>query len=513
MSSSQASSPNDPLQPSSPSQERVVSWKITQCLNPDCLHSNPNTIDICQRCESKLLLGERYRATRSIGAGGFACTFAAIDEQRLQTPCVIKQFLPRQQNSQVLQTSLNLFQQEARILRDLGSHPQIPSLLAFLEQDDRFYLVQEFINGQSLFEVLTTQGAFSEPEVQKIFKELLPILQFVHKRQVIHRDIKLSNILRQADQTLVLIDFGGSMETSANFRSITGTPGYAAPEQLRGKVCPASDLYSLGVIGLRLLTATLPQEDGSDPLFDIEHQQWHLPSSISPNFRKILARLLEPNVADRYASATAVLEDLDQVTPVPQRIREQTLLPMEPAPQQYNQLKSEVGLDYRPLRDLLADENYRQADQFTWYLMLQASDRQAEGCLNLQALRQFPQVDLATLDQLWQAFSQGKFGFSIQKEIYQNLGGNFNPDQPASFDFPLWLAFGQQVGWQIDQQWIHYSRLSFRTQAPRGSFPACFADPLNRTGFARGVCGWWRLGFVTLMERLEAPWSEPNTWF
>jgi serine/threonine protein kinase len=507
MSQPQASSSSVPFQTSPQSGERVVSWKITQCMNPDCLHSNPEMAKVCQRCDTKLLLGDRYRAIRSIGSGGFACTFAAVDEHRLQTPCVIKQFLPRQQNSEILLTSMNLFRQEACILRDLGNHPQIPTLLAFFEQDQRFYLIQEFIDGYSLFDTLTAQGAFSEQQVRSVFKQLLPVLQFVHERQVIHRDIKLSNLIRQPDDTLVLIDFGGSMAASANFRSITGTPGYAAPEQLQGQVYPASDLYSLGVIGLRLLTAGLPQDDGSDPLFDSQRQQWcPLPSTISPEFRQVLSLLLQRNIEQRYSSAAHVLQDLTTAVP-------EVVVPIDPAPSSARvSLQSAVGLDYRPLRDLLANENYREADQETWHLMLQAVGRQAEGRLNLNALRQFPLLDLETLDQLWQTFSQGQFGFTAQKQIYQGLGGK------ATFDYSLWATFGQQVGWCLDRQWVNYSHLTFSAQAPRGSFPACFADPLNRTGFARSACGWWRLGFVTLIkqleiERLETSVRQPETWY
>ena len=504
MSQSQVRSSSAPFQTPPQSDERVVSWKMTQCLNPDCLHSNPNTVSHCQRCESKLLLSDRYRAVRRIGSGGFACAFAAVDEHRLRTPCVIKQFLPRQQNSDILQTSMNLFRQEACILRDLGNHPQIPTLLAFFEQDERFYLVQEFIDGHSLFETLTTQGAFSEQQVHGVFSQLLPILQFIHEREVIHRDIKLSNIIRQPDSTLVLIDFGGSMAASADFRSITGTPGYAAPEQLQGQVCPASDLYSLGVIGLRLLTASLPQDDGSDPLFDPQTQQWcPFPPNISAGFQHILTKLLQRNVKQRYASATQVLEDFAISAPEAVGIPVSKVVPPNP---DRVLLRSAVGLDYRPLRNLLAEENYRAADQETWYLMLQAMGRQTEGSLSLDSLRQLSRIDLETIDQLWRTFSQGRFGFTVQKQIYQRLGGT------TDFDYPLWATFGHQVGWCIDRQWLNYSHLNFSAQAPRGSFPACFADPLNRTGFARGSCGWWRIGLVTLIEQLGTTTHQSETW-
>ncbi|HEY9812554.1 MAG TPA: inactive serine/threonine-protein kinase VRK3 [Candidatus Sericytochromatia bacterium] len=115
---------------------------MSQCLNPDCQHPNPPITKFCQRCGNKLLLGDRYRAVKYISEGGFGRTFKAVDEHRLDTICVIKQFLPQLQGSAAIQKATELFKQEAVRLRDLGKHPQIPDLLAFFEQDKRFYLVQ-----------------------------------------------------------------------------------------------------------------------------------------------------------------------------------------------------------------------------------------------------------------------------------------------------------------------------------------------------------------------------------
>ena len=208
---------------------------MSQCLNPQCIYENPQGTSFCQRCNSKIVLRDRYRPIKFLGEGGFGRTFQAIDEERLNTPCVIKQFLPQQAGSAALQKATELFQQEAVRLQDLGKHSQIPDLLAFFSQDGLLYLVQEFIDGQNLLQEFETQGKLNESQIKIILTELLPVIQFIHDNNVIHRDIKPENIIRSKQGKLFLIDFGVSKDTSSSILTrvgtITGTPGYAPPEQ------------------------------------------------------------------------------------------------------------------------------------------------------------------------------------------------------------------------------------------------------------------------------------------
>ncbi len=187
---------------------------MSQCLNPDCLNQNPPNTNFCQKCGSKLLLAERYRAVKIIGQGGFGRTFKAVDEFKPSQPfCVIKQFFPQAQGTQNLEKAAELFAQEAVRLESLGTHPQIPELLAFFTQDNRQYLIQEFIDGKNLQQELETVGAFNETQIWELLNDLLPVLEFIHSQQVIHRDIKPENIIRRPDYSqkkgeLVLVDFG-----------------------------------------------------------------------------------------------------------------------------------------------------------------------------------------------------------------------------------------------------------------------------------------------------------------
>ena len=290
---------------------------MSQCLNPECLQQNsPKTI-LCQSCGSKIVLQERYRGIRVIGEGGFGRTFLAVDEQRLDTPCVIKQFLPQQSGSSALKKATELFEQEAIRLKDLGKHPHIPDLLAFFPQEGRLYLIQEFIEGQNLLNELRQKGTFSESEVKKVLTELLQILQFVHDHKVIHRDIKPENIIKSSQTgALFLIDFGVSKEVGSNvltkLGTITGTPGYAPPEQFRGMVFPNSDIYSLAVTCIRLLTGYLQRTDGTDPLFDSMNMQWLWKKyiSVSYDLETVLDKMLQDLPINRFQSATEVLSAL-----------------------------------------------------------------------------------------------------------------------------------------------------------------------------------------------------------
>ncbi len=302
-----------------------MSSTISQCLNPNCQQQNISGTRVCTRCGTKLVLRDRYRVDKFIGEGAFGRTFKAIDGDRLNKPCVIKQFLPQQMGTVAHAKATELFQQEAERLDSLGSNPQIPDLLAFFEQDGQLYLIQEFIDGHDLFKELNSSGNFSESQVRQVLTDLLPVLDFIHSHNIIHRDIKPDNIIRDDRGTLVLIDFGVSKLLSGSILTkmgtITGTPGYAPPEQLRGMVYPASDLYSLGVTCIRLLTNCLPQEDGTDELFDPMDMEWVWRSKVrisDENLGQVLDKILQDKVGDRYQSAGEVLQSLNSTLVNPQ---------------------------------------------------------------------------------------------------------------------------------------------------------------------------------------------------
>ena len=289
---------------------------MTQCLNPDCLKLNPPDTIFCQYCGEKLVLAERYCPIKIIGEGGFGRTFQAVDKYKPSQPfCVIKQFFPQAQGTKTLAKAAELFAQEAERLDGLGRHPQIPELLAYFTQDNRQYLVQEFIDGQNLQQELEESGAFDESQILELLKSLLPVLEFIHSNQVIHRDIKPENIIRKSSPLgkrgdIVLVDFGAAKYATMTALAVTGTvigsAGYVAPEQAVGKATFSSDIYSLGVTCIHLLTGVEPFD-----LFDVSESDWiwrdYLKSSVSDELGEILDKMIVGATKKRFKNVGEIL--------------------------------------------------------------------------------------------------------------------------------------------------------------------------------------------------------------
>lgn len=294
------------------------------CLNPSCPQPNHVTLaKTCPSCGTPLTprLRGRYRPLKLMGRGGFGRTYFAVDTDRLNNRCVIKQFAPQNQGTRSFLKAVQLFEQEAVRLNELGEHAQIPTLLAYFEQDKYLYLVQQLIVGQTLFQEVATQGPYSENDIRVLLEELLPVLQFIHSRGVIHRDITPTNIIRRkADHKPILIDFGVAKQFSEAVMyepgTRIGTEGYAPIEQLRsGQAYPSSDLYSLGTTCLHLLTGCKP-EDLYSPLegrWVWQERLAQVGRSINVGLAQILQGMTQDLVSDRYQTAQDVIHDLQRL--------------------------------------------------------------------------------------------------------------------------------------------------------------------------------------------------------
>ncbi|MBE8999310.1 serine/threonine protein kinase [Nostoc sp. LEGE 12447] len=305
------------------------------CVNPDCQKPlNPDKNNYCHSCRAELipLLGGRYRPTQVLSdEGGFGRTYLAEDVHKLNECCVVKQFAPKLQGTGPLTKAIELFKQEASRLQELAEHPQIPTLLAYFEQNGYLFLVQQFINGQNLLKERERRGNYSETEIRELLLDLLPVLKFIHVRGVIHRDIKPQNIIRrQSDGRLVLIDFGASKQLTATVQTkmgtVIGSHGYTALEQMQdGKAYPASDLFSLGATCFHLLTGVRPSQ-----LWIQQGYSWvgswrqYLISpgkdgvSVSIELGEVLDKLLQLDIQKRYQSADEVIADLTPgLSPLP----------------------------------------------------------------------------------------------------------------------------------------------------------------------------------------------------
>ena len=316
-------------------------------------------------------LNQRYKVTQFLGSGGFGKAYLAEDTQRPGNPlCVVKHLQPAREDEQFLEVARRLFKTEGEILELLGKHNQIPQLLACFEENQQFYLVQEFIQGHSFSEEVKPGIRLSEAEVIDFLRDILPVLAFVHSHHVIHRDIKPGNLIRRKqDHHLVLIDFGAVKQIQSqqqqyeeNQSIAIGTAGYSPPEQLMGHPRLNSDIYALGMIAIQALTGTAAKKfqrnpntgglviktDSNNPDSYDTHSNntefnnansdntepsnansnnknsnntnsnkgilvWHQLANTTPKLTIILEKMVSYDFAKRYQSVEQVLQSLEQL--------------------------------------------------------------------------------------------------------------------------------------------------------------------------------------------------------
>ncbi len=282
----------------------------------------------CTSCGMPLFLQGRYLTIRLLGEGGFGAAFLACDRLTPKLrPCVVKQFKPAMQlNPQQQELAHNLFEKEAETLDQLGAESlHIPDLFAFFDltipnkstgQPDRlFYIVQEFIDGQTMEEAWGKGLPLSQPELVEMLSQLLPVLSFIHSHNVIHRDIKPSNIMRHKNGRFYLLDFGAIRDaTKAGAKTSTTiySLGFAPPEQMAGQeVFFSSDLYALAATCVVLLTSKAPRD-----LFNSATNRWKWASSVQVDgpIAQMLDKMLAPSPTDRFWSASDALQALEAAT-------------------------------------------------------------------------------------------------------------------------------------------------------------------------------------------------------
>ncbi|MBW4575565.1 MAG: protein kinase [Aphanothece sp. CMT-3BRIN-NPC111] len=331
-----------------------------------CGRQNPDGARFCSGCGSSLSeantgpatalrpgtkLRDRYIILRLLGQGGFGRTYVAEDTGRFNELIAIKEFTPTAQGTFALLKAEELFQREAITLHRL-QHPQIPRFWETFQHQKRLFLVEDYIEGETyqflLNQRLEQGGAFSETEILQLFRQMLPVLSYLHRQGVIHRDISPDNIMRSAKIGLpVLIDLGGVKQAAINVATQVsssqnpsssgmgtrlGKVGYAPEEQLRmGIVAPHSDLYALGVTAVVLMTGQQPQE-----LIDPYTMNWiwdrHL--RLSPLLTGILNRMLAQDPYQRFQSAEEILQLLEPKATFIENNRGQGDFVVQPEPQQ-----------------------------------------------------------------------------------------------------------------------------------------------------------------------------------
>jgi serine/threonine protein kinase len=268
------------------------------------------------------LLDGRYKIIRVLGAGGFGQTYIAEDTKLYNSLCVVKQLKPMATDPMTLQVARRLFESEAQLLHKLGTHDQIPQLLAHFEENQEFFLVQQFIDGHPLSDELTPGKRLSEDYTISLLVNILQPLAFVHQNNVIHRDIKPPNLIRRnSDGKVVLIDFGAvkqvstqvvNGEGSTKMTVAIGTAGYMPSEQSRGSPRLSSDVYAVGMIGIQALTGLMPYQLQED--VQTAEIVWRDLVPVSHGLANVLDIMIRYDFRQRYHSAREALAAVQQLS-------------------------------------------------------------------------------------------------------------------------------------------------------------------------------------------------------
>ncbi|MDY6940192.1 MAG: serine/threonine-protein kinase [Cyanobacteriota bacterium] len=404
------------------------------------------------------IIDNRYRIESQLGIGGFGITYKAR-QPNLKLPYVLKTPRADLKFDRNYDRFVERFKQEAENLARFAleePHPHIVRIFELLEvpieagSRERIpCLVMDFIRGESLYHRVARQGALSEADAVQYVLQIGAALSAVHEADLVHWDATPLNIMLKPNGTAVLIDFGiaGDCPPSSFSRDF-GNRAFAPYEQMLGERSPAVDLYTLAASLYYAVTGKLPMSAMEQKLRNrsITPPQKYCPQLGDGLNAAILAAMaLEPQ--NRPESVAAWLAQLVGEKAQPQ---------------------VDIEIDekrYGKLRDLLAAGEWSEADAETARVMRTVANQEEEGWLDVEDINKFPCKDLKAIDLLWVKYSNGRFGFSVQNRIYQELGGT------RKYEEEVWEAFGDRVGWRKGGDWLSYRNLTFSTKALLGHLP------------------------------------------
>lgn len=398
-----------------------------------------------------------YIIERILGQGGFGITYKAKHLQ-LDHQVVLKTPNVDLQNDPEYPKYVQRFIQEGKTLARLcqNSHPHIVRVSDLFEENGLHCLVMDLILGQSLWEFVQTKGRLSEAESVNIIRQIADALIMVHNAGIIHRDAHPGNIMLRNKTSAVLIDFGLAAEIMPRVMSSKhpANLNFAPYEQFsEGSGKPTVDVYCLAASLYYAITGQLPTQALTRKL---KNQALIPPNKIVKISDKINDAILKGLGLEPEQRPQTMAEFLRLLDIQPQPVQ---------IPQPNIELKSAKGVNYNQLEQLLKAGNWKEADQETAKKMIEVAGRTKEGYLNVKDIDSFPCEDLRIIDQLWVKYSNGRFGFLVQKRIYQSLGGTQN------YDPKVWERFCDQVGWRVNGQKCIWYQLKFNQTAPVGHLP------------------------------------------
>jgi serine/threonine-protein kinase len=379
------------------------------------------------------------------------------------------------------------FIKEGRMLAQLSNdpHPHIVRISDLFREGDTHCLVMDFIPGESLWHLVGCRGALPETEAVEYIRQIGSALSVVHQQNLVHLDVTPHNIMVRNNGKAVLIDFGiaADMSPPSTLSRSFGNQAFVPYELRKGKRHPSVDIYCLAASLYYAVTRQCPAKSFERKYDGIElNAPKQLVPSISDGLNKAILKGMALEAQDRPQLVQEWLQLLPQKSHIQRQERaiEQPILALKKVEYQKQQatprllsksldqiddLSSEKGVDYTKLRDLLAQGEWKEADQETLAVMLKVAGREEYNWLRFEDIDKFPCTDLRTIDTLWVKYSKGRFGFSVQKRIWESVGGTPNAD------YKTYERFGDRVGWRVNSQLLDGDNLNFTSQAPEGHLP------------------------------------------
>ncbi len=440
----------------------------------------------------------RFTIEKVLGTGGFGVTYKAIDTKSSKV-YAIKTLNPTMQLRADFKEQQVKFINEAITIKGFR-HPHILRVYEVIQENELFAVVMEYVDGMSLAQYIAQKGQLTEQLALKYINQIGQALEQVHNENYLHRDIKPDNILlRNNNQEAVLIDFGLARNVATQSMSNSLTHGYAPIEQYsrRGNFGPHTDVYALAATLYYALTANAMKIEGElspVPALNRKYENEILPEprtynrniSQKVNDAILAAMKIEPEARTR--EITEFRRNLGLLTTVTVSIETdvEPTIAEEPGIRQELLITIKTAKEYKKLENLLQAQNFKRSrlgNQKNHTSSSQARKRRLAKEKKMQ--KKFPCKELRSIDKLWLKYSGGKFGISVQQQIYQSLGGT------KEYNYDVWKSMGDRVGWRREGYWLSYSKLNFSQTAPSGHLPALLGLPAGGGGGnVRGIGMW-----------------------
>jgi serine/threonine protein kinase len=421
------------------------------------------------------LNGDRYIIEAKLGEGGFGITYLAQKAQNRQR-VVIKTLKDDLLSDPNFGWYRDKFRDEALLL-SLCRHPNIVQIDNYFTHSNLPCIAMEYVAGEDLWKWVERRGFMSETEALNYICKLGEAVIVVHEKGLLHRDIKPQNIMVRDNQDAVLIDFGlarGFIPDRTQQMTFGLTHGFAPLEQYAesGRFAEYTDVYALAATLYYMLTRTPPTAAFMRALNHPLKPPFQINRNISDPVHRAIMKGMEMDATKRPPSVQKWLAMLPQPTlgNGGQRGGVSPTIPSpQPAPQPVK-LISAKGIDYRQLDRLLASGKWKEADEETKEKMWKLWTPIEQFLTRASYIDRFSCEDVRTIDQLWVKYSNGRFGFSVQKRIYESVGGTREHDK--IYDEKIWDAFADRVGWRVNNTWLDHNDLKFNTKAPQGHLPS-----------------------------------------